>query len=172
MTEAAKTVVKAVDNATPTVYHNVFYPSPPSVHAEDWTSFDRFTTRIFRSDFCHNHHITFNARLPTLKGGYLKTSQRLKWREGLRVEDQLRLWFPLSWRPNSFVYVHTLDDKVRVHYDHGYLRVNNYDVNLYGSFDFLKNWTNVNGRVGVSHTSDKVNTNFRLRLDENKVTHK
>jgi hypothetical protein len=164
MTDIAKTVTPA------TVYHNVFYPSPPSVIPEDWTSNERFTTRVFRSDFCHEDHITFNARLPTLKSGYLKASQRLRWTGGsLRVEDQLRLWFPLTWRPNSFIYVHSLDDKVRVHYDHGYVRVNNYDLNIYGSLDFLKNWTNVNTRVGFSHTCDKLFTNFRLRIDENKV---
>jgi hypothetical protein len=74
MTEVVKTVAPA------TVYHNVFYPSPPSVHAEDWTSFDRFTTRAFRSDFCHENHITLNTRIPTLKAGYLKASQRLRWK--------------------------------------------------------------------------------------------
>ena len=151
--------------APATLYHNVFYPSPPSVHAEDWTSFDRFTTRAFTSDFCHQDNLTVNVRLPTTKGGYAKVTNRFKWDGALRTTDQLRLWFPVTWRLSSFVYIHTLNDKVRVHYDHGFVQVNNQNVNLYGSLDFRKNWTDVNARVGASHTSDKVHTNFRLRYN-------
>lgn len=164
MTESASRVTPR-ESTPSTVYHNVFHPSPPSVHAEDWTSFDRFTTRVFNSDFCHNDHLTFNVRLPTTKGGYAKVSQRLRWEDGLRTNDQLRVWFPLTWRPSSFVYIHALNDKVRVHYDHGFVNVNNKSLNLYGSVDFRKNWTDVDARVGASHTSGNVHTNSRLRYD-------
>jgi hypothetical protein len=75
----------------------------------------------------------------------------------------------LSWRPESFLYVHTLNDQVKVHYDHGYVKLDKYNLNVYGSLDFLKNWTNVNARLGFSHTCKNAHINFRLRVDENKV---
>lgn len=53
---------------TPTfVYHNLFHTPPPSIEAADWISFDKFTTDIFNRGFCHDHDITINARIPTVK---------------------------------------------------------------------------------------------------------
>ena len=69
MTELSKPVF---GETVPVVYYNIYHPSPPSVSPEDWTSTDNFTTRVFKSDFCHDHHLTVNLRLPTLKAGYLK----------------------------------------------------------------------------------------------------
>lgn len=95
--------------------------------------------------------------------------QQLRWKEGLKVKDQLRLWFPTTWNVNAFFYTHILDDKVRIHYDNGLTRIHNYDINFYGSIDFLKNWTNLNTRVGFSHENDKAYTNTRLRIDDDKT---
>lgn len=136
-----KEVAKPVVVEKPVVYHNVFYQPPPSVHPEDWMSFDTFTTRVFKSDFCQEQHLTVNVRIPTLKEGYIKVRQQLHWKEGLQVKDQLRLWFPMTWRRGSYIYAHAIEDKVKIHYDHGYIRQGDYNINVYGSLDFNKNWS-------------------------------
>jgi len=49
------------------------------------------------------------------------------------------------------------------------VQTGDYHLNPYFSFDFLKNWSNLNFRAGVSHTGKRVYTNTRLRLDEDKT---
>ena len=161
-------VVETPAVVTP-VYHNLFYPPPLSVSPSDWTSFDSFTGRTFTQDFCHDQHLTINARVPTTKEGYIKVRQELRFTRDLDVKDQLRLWFPLSIRTNSYIYAHVLDDKVKLHYDHGLVDAGGYTLNVYGSLDFLKNWSNINGRLGASHLGRRVYNNLRVRLDEDKV---
>ena len=163
------TTTQRVSQTVTPVYHNIVHQEPPSVSAEDWTSFDKFTTRIFTSDFCHDHHLTFNARVPTTRAGYLKLKQQLHFNKELKVDDEVRLWFPTSWRREAYIYAHVLNDRVKLHYDHGFVNVSGYLLNIYGSFDFLKNWTEKNGRIGVSHTTSKVHTNFRLKYSEDET---
>jgi len=75
----------------------------------------------------------------------------------------------LSYRVGSYVYAHALNDKVRIHYDHGFVKVDDKDINFYGSLDFRKKWTDVNAKVGFSYVWNKANINFRLRVDEDKT---
>lgn len=164
-----KETAKPAPVETTKVYHNVFYQPPPSVKPEDWTSFDTFTTRVFKSEFTHDQNLTVNVRIPTIKEGYVKVKQQLNWKDGLHVNDELRLWFPMTLRRGSYIYAHKVNNKIKIHYDHGYIKQGDYNINAYGSLDFFKNWSNVNVRVGASHTSSRVHTNTKLKVDEDKV---
>lgn len=151
------------------MYHNLFHTPPPSVEAADWISFDKFTTDVFKRDFCHDHHITVNARIPTTKEGYVKVKQELRWKSpDLHINDQLRFWFPLTWRRQSYIYAHKINDKIKVHYDNGFSQAGNYSINAYASLDFLKDFSKYSVNIGASHTNDRVYTDTRLRLYNDK----
>ena len=154
----------------PVLYHNVFHAPPPSIEAADWVSFDKFTTDIFERGFYKDKDITVSLRIPTVKEGYFKAKQELRWKNAeLSLNDELRFWFPLTWRRQSYLYAHKLNDRVRLYYDNGYSKVSSYNINAYASFDFLKDFRNYNASVGVAHTNGDLHTNARLRIYDDKV---
>jgi len=107
--------------------------------------------------------------MPTTKSGYFKFSQKLNFGKELALEDQTRLWFPLSVKRGAFLYAHALDDKVKIHYDHGFVDAAGYALNLYGSLNFRKDLSDKNIKVGVSHNNKRVYTNTRLRVTDQNV---
>jgi hypothetical protein len=110
---------------------------PHSITKDKWASLDRYSTKIFSDNFCHDYHLTLKANGITTQASSIRFRERLNWRKDtLQAASEMRVWFPVDGY--NTVYVKLTDNLFKLHGDFGVTKLNDYKFNTYGTFSMSR----------------------------------
>lgn len=145
---------------------------PVSINNEPWTAFGSVENRVFIDDFCHKENLTVKAQASTYNGATIKVKEvaSIDKEKVIKTKSEVKLWFPLFARMESALHLRLTSTDARVHYDHGLQKAGDYDLNLYGSFGFLRTFEKYNFKLGFALLNRGITADTRLKLDNDNVS--
>ena len=144
---------------------------PVSINNEPWTAFGSIENRLFLDDFCHEKHLTIKAQAATYNGSTIKIKENatIDKEKGIKTKSEIKAWFPLFERMQSALHLRLTSTDGRIHYDHGIQKIGGQDVNIYGSFGFLRTWKSYNYKLGFALLQRGLTVDTRLKLNNENV---
>lgn len=67
-------------------------------------------------------------------------------------------------KPDTYLYLHYIDEKIKILYDHGIRYLGRTPFNIYGSVDFRRDGKDPNIKLGLNYIGEHLHFKNRLKL--------
>ena len=135
---------------------------PNSFKVEPWTAFPRDSYSILTDDFVHEKLLTVKVAAKANKGTINLKNQIVAKSDNYQSSGQIKAWFPI-WK-NGVFYLKSVNKQIKFHYDHGVKNYENFDLNLYGSCQLMKQSNKSTFKFGAITTFKDYELDNRIRV--------
>ena len=131
-----------------------------------WDDIDFFVYNPFHRSWAHNNLLSIKFK--QLSPDSISCLKLRRDYTTIAHKDKFKLEIRLP-KPDTYLCLYLIDDKFKVHYDHGRKRLSSGAFGLFGSLDFMRNGTKPNVKLGVNYYNRSLTFSNRIKIDQKYV---